>query len=92
MTRFHSCIRPFINTHPGFSVKNANQIIKSRTIKDKEMSPWRVPNSSPIIQKKKLKAKHKKNNFKKRFTIQTREILIKMMTVTAVNNVTSTAM
>jgi hypothetical protein len=38
--------------------------------------------SSPIIQKKKLKAKHMKINFKKCFTIRTPGILIKMMTVT----------
>jgi hypothetical protein len=36
-----------------------------RAIRGKEKSPWRVLNSSPVIQKKKLKDKHRKNNFKK---------------------------
>lgn len=27
MTRLHSCVRPSFNTHPGFSERNANQIL-----------------------------------------------------------------
>jgi hypothetical protein len=45
--------------------KTPTKIIKHRAIKGKEKSPWRVLTSSHIIQKKKLKAKHGKNNFKK---------------------------
>jgi hypothetical protein len=50
MARLHSCIRTPINTHPGFSGRNANQtfhgivsstkIIKLSAIKGKEKSPW----------------------------------------------------
>jgi hypothetical protein len=45
--------------------KMPTKIIKHRAIKGKEKSLWRVLTSSHIIQKKKLKAKHGKNNFKK---------------------------
>jgi hypothetical protein len=45
--------------------KMPTKIIKSRAIKVKQKSPWRVSNSLPIIRKKKLKAKHRNNNFKK---------------------------
>jgi hypothetical protein len=45
MVRLHSCIRPSINKHPGFSGRKANQtfhgIIKLRAIKGNEKSPWR---------------------------------------------------
>jgi hypothetical protein len=51
MARLQSCIRPSINTHPGFSGRNANQnihgtapstkMIKLRAIKGNEKSPWR---------------------------------------------------
>jgi hypothetical protein len=64
MARLHSCIRPFLNTSRVSQGKTPTKIIKNRTIKG-EKSPWRVPNSFPVIQKKKLKAKHGKNNFKK---------------------------
>jgi hypothetical protein len=37
--------------------KTPTKIIKCKAIKGKEKSPWRVLTSSPIIQKKKLKAK-----------------------------------
>jgi hypothetical protein len=37
--------------------------MKLRTLKGKEKSPWRVLTGSPVIQKRKLKAKHRKNNF-----------------------------
>jgi hypothetical protein len=47
-------------------VKMPTKITKRSAIKGKEKSPWRVPTSSPIIRKKKLKAKHRKNNLKKR--------------------------
>jgi hypothetical protein len=33
--------------------------------KGKDKSPWRVFTGLPVIQKKELKAKHVKNNFKK---------------------------
>ena len=75
MARLHSYIRPSINILPGFSGKKANQnfhgifpstkIIKLRAIKGNEKSPWRVLTTSQIIQTKKLKATHTKNNFKK---------------------------
>jgi hypothetical protein len=45
--------------------KMPTKITKSRAIKGKEKSPWRVLTSSPVIQKKKLTAKHRKNKFKK---------------------------
>jgi hypothetical protein len=45
--------------------KTPTRIIKHRAIKVKEKSPWRVLSSSPIIGKKNLKARHRKNNFKK---------------------------
>jgi hypothetical protein len=54
MARLHSCIRPSINTDPGLSGTNANQTVHGNCL-----------TNSPIIHKKKLKAKHKKNNFKK---------------------------
>ena len=101
MARLHSCILPSINILPGFSGKKANQnfhgivpstkTIKLRAMKGNEKSPWRVLTRSPIIQTKKLKATHTKNNFKKWFKIRTRTILINMVTVTAVQNVRNTA-
>jgi hypothetical protein len=45
--------------------KTPTKIIRSRAVKGKEKSPWRVLTSSPVIGKKKLNAKHRKNNFKK---------------------------
>jgi hypothetical protein len=65
MARLHSWVCPFVINEPGFSGKMPTKIIKSRAIKRKGKSPWRVPSSSPVIQKKKLKAKHRKNNLKK---------------------------
>jgi hypothetical protein len=41
------------------------KIIKLRAVKGKEKSSWRVLTSSPVTQKRKLEAKHRKNNFKK---------------------------
>jgi hypothetical protein len=76
MARIHSWILPFLNTDISFSgINNADQnssgivpspkIIKLGAIKGKEKSPWRVPNSSRVIQKKKLKAKHRKSSCNK---------------------------
>jgi hypothetical protein len=45
--------------------KTPIKIFKLRSIKGKGKSPWRVLISSPIILKKKLKARHRKNNLKK---------------------------
>jgi hypothetical protein len=45
--------------------KTPTKTIKRMAIKGKEKSPWRVLTGSPIIQKKKIKAKHGNNNFKK---------------------------
>jgi hypothetical protein len=57
----------------------------------KEKSPWRVPNSSPVTQKKKLKAKHRKNNSKKMVHNPNSSNSDKNHD-TAVNNVKSTTM
>jgi hypothetical protein len=76
MARLHSYIRPSINTHPGFSRKKKRQpklMELSPPTKLSTSGPSRVTRSLhgevltswPIIQKKKLKAKHMKNNFKK---------------------------
>jgi hypothetical protein len=46
-------------------VKRPTKIIRRRAVKGKNKSPWKVSNSSPTIQKKKLKAKRRKHNFKK---------------------------
>ena len=51
-----------------------------------------VLTSLPIIQKKKLKAKYMKSNFKKMVHYPNSSNLIKMMKVTAVENVRNTAM
>jgi hypothetical protein len=69
--------------YPGFSVRNANQtfhaiipstkIIKVRAIKGNDKSSWRFLTSAPIIQKKKLKAKHTKNNLKQNGSQSARE-------------------
>jgi hypothetical protein len=40
-------------------------MIRRRAIRGKKKSPWRVLTGSPVIQEKKLKARHRKNNFKK---------------------------
>jgi hypothetical protein len=72
--------------------RTLNKIIKRRAIKGKDKSVWGVLTSSPVFQKKKLKARYWKNNFSKWFTIQTRASLIKIMTVSAVNNARNTAM
>jgi hypothetical protein len=45
--------------------KMPTKIIKNRDIKCKEKSPCRVLAGWPVVQKKQLKAKHRKNNFKK---------------------------
>jgi hypothetical protein len=45
--------------------KTSTKIIKSRAMNGTENSTWRAPSSSSFIRKKKLKAKHRKNNFKK---------------------------
>jgi hypothetical protein len=102
MARPHSYILPSINTHPGFSGRNANQkshgifpstkIIKLGAIEGNEKSPGKVLTRSPIVQKRQLTAKHTKNNFKKWFTIRTRTILVNMVTVSAARNVRNTAM
>jgi predicted YcjX-like family ATPase len=72
--------------------KTPTKIIKSRAIKGKEKSPWRVPSSSPVVQKKKLKAKHRRIISRRWLTNRTGEILIKMMALTAVNSVRNTTM
>jgi hypothetical protein len=61
--------------------------MKHGAIKGKDKFPWRVLTSSPIIQKKKVKAKHRNNNFEKIFANQISAILIKMTSVNAVNNI-----
>jgi hypothetical protein len=65
MARLHSCIRPSHSTHPGFSGKNANQNYQTHGHQGKQKSRWRVLTGSPETQQKKLKAKYRKNNFKK---------------------------
>jgi hypothetical protein len=90
MARLQSCIRPFFNTRPGFSGKNANQEYQKQVHEGKEKSPWSVLTSSPVIQKKKLKPNTGRITSRKWFAIQTRAILIKMKTVTTVNNARST--
>jgi hypothetical protein len=70
--------------------KTPTKVIKGRATKGKEKSPWRVLTSSPVIQKMTLKAKHRNKN-SAWFTVHTRAIPVKMMTVTAVSNVRSTA-
>jgi hypothetical protein len=65
MARLQSCIRPFFNTRPGFSGKKVKQEYQKQGHQGKDKSSWSVLTSSPVIQKKKLKAKHRKNNFKK---------------------------
>jgi hypothetical protein len=47
-----------------YQEKTPTKSIKSRAIKGKKKSPWRVLTGSPVFQKKKLKAKYRNNNFK----------------------------
>jgi hypothetical protein len=65
MVRLHSCVSPFRNTRPGFSGKNANQIIKRTAIKGEVTSTRTVLTGSAVSQKKTLKASRGKNNFKR---------------------------
>jgi hypothetical protein len=65
LKRHALCIRPFPNTCRVSMEKTPTTTIKRRAIKGNEKSPRRVLTSSPVTQKTKLKAKHRKNNFKK---------------------------
>lgn len=74
MARLHSCIRASISILSGFSGTNTKRILteffppsnyQTQAIKFKGKSPWTVPTSSSVIQRKREKAKRMKNNFKK---------------------------
>jgi hypothetical protein len=86
-------MNPFLNTLPGFSGKSAHQNFQTRDQQEYGKSPWRVLTSSLIIQKRRLKATYRKNNAKKMFhnpDFQTQAVRMKVMRVTAVNNVRNT--
>lgn len=100
MTLLHSCIRPSFNVHPGFSERNANQILVKLSPSPKLSSSGlsrakrslcrEVPISSPIILRKKQTAKLKKNNFKEIVHTPESRKSDKTMRVTAVKNVRNT--